>query len=316
MGILNNIKLPDLNISIFPSTKSSLGIQINSEFAKIAVLKRKGHALELSLMPFKINLPESEEESAKIIQEELEKREIKVSEVVAGLSPSSLLFKTLKLPKVNQKEIIDAIEYNIKEDLDTLKGSAYYDYDIIGEEEGVLEILVVIAKMQDIDRILNIANIAGLEIDIIDANPLSLINLAFLFQERKGEKEENICIIHFDENESYLVFYHKNIVIQTLNFDSEKYENLNPDEKEAAVESLINEINYFFLTIHEPQNIYLSGNSFKFPEIREYMQLKFGKRFNLENLDPTEALSFDYEGNIPLGIFNVPIGLAYRGLMK
>ncbi|RMA96106.1 type IV pilus biogenesis protein PilM [Hydrogenothermus marinus] len=315
MKFLKSIKFPIINLRFFSKTQYSLGIQINKESAKIAYLESTSKGFKLPIVPFQINLPENEEEAGNIIKEELEKRNIKPTKVVSGLSSSSVLFKTLKLPKVSKEELIDAIEYNIKEELNTLKGLASYDFDIIGEEKDFFEILVVIGKMKDIERINTILKYASIKTNIIDADPLALINMALLYQE-KTEKEENICIVHFEEKESYLTFYHKNVIIQSLNFSKENYEQLSPDDKEIAVENLINEINYFFLTIHEPENIYLSGYAFKFPEIKEYMQLKFGRRFNLEYLDPVEILNIDYNGSTPLGIYNVPLGLAYRGFLE
>ena len=317
MGEILGIKfnLPKLNI--FSKEKNCLGIQFSKEFSKFAVLQKEGDGYILPTVPFEVVLPTDSEEAGNLIKDELLKRDISEVSVVAGIPPSSLFFKAIKLPKVKDNELKDAVEWNIREDINTIQGNTFYDFYIVSENEGVLDIIVVIAKLSDIDKIREICHYANLNLEIIDAEPISLLNLASYYLSNLGRQnqEENICIVHLDKNESYLSFSHKNIIVQSLNFDSVKYESMNPDERESAVESLVNEINYFFLTIHEPKTIFMSGDSFRFPEIKAYMQLKFGNRFELEDLDPVETLKLSYSGNIPLGIYNVPISLAFRGFL-
>jgi type IV pilus assembly protein PilM len=319
---MKSLHLPNFrfNISFLNKlrTSTSIGIQYSESFLKIAFLEKKGDELHIPLTPFQIDIYSSdEEETGLLLKEEIERRKEKVNSVVVGLPANAVLFRTLKLPKMKEDQLKDTIEYNIKEDIKNIKGSTIYDYSVLFEDsDGLLNILVVIAKLNPVEKMSKILDIAGLKLDIVDTNVTALINLAFLLQEKKEEKEENICIIHLDDDESFIIFFHKTLIIQNLNFNSIKYESLDPDEKENVVEGLINEINYFFLTIHEPKNIYLSGNAFKFPEIKAYSQLKFADRFNLEDLDPVIALNLKYEGNTHLGIYNVPLSLAYRGFIK
>ena len=313
MGI--NFSLPKL--SVFNKEKRVLGIQFSKDFSKLAILKKEGNEYILPTIPFELILPDNVEEAGNLIKDELLKRDIPNPTVIAGLPPSSLFFKAIKIPKVKNEELRDAVEWNIREDINTIQGDTYYDFHVISENEGVLDIIVIIARLSDIDKIKEICEHADLNLEIIDAEPISLLNLAsyYLSNLERESKEENICIIHLDKVESYLSFFHKNIIVQSLNFDSIKYESMTPDERESAVESLVNEINYFFLTIHEPRTIFMSGDSFKFPEIKAYMQLKFGNRFELEDLDPVQILKLSYSGNTPLGVYNVPISLAFRGFL-
>ena len=313
MGI--RLQFPKLNI--FSKEKVVLGLQVSKSYCKLAVLQKEGNNYILPTVPFEIVLPDNIEEAGNLLKDELLKRDISSVSVVAGLPPSSLFFKAIKIPKVKEDELKDAVEWNIREDINTIQGDTFYDFYVISENEGILDILVVIARLSDIDKIRQICEFANLSLDIIDAEPVSLINLAsfYLSNQTEEEKEENICIVHLDKHESYLSFSHKNVIVQSLNFDSVKYESMSPDDRESAVENLINEINYFFLTIHEPKTIFMSGDSFRFPEIKAYMQLKFGNRFKLEDLDPTKILSLEYSGNLPLGVYNVPISLAFRGFI-
>jgi len=82
------------------------------------------------------------------------------------------------------------------------------------------------------------------------------------------------------------------------------YEMLNSDAKEREFMRLINEINYFFLTLQEPKIIYILGLFVKYPEIKAYTQLKFSTRFILEDIDPVLSLNIKYSGNFPIQIYN------------
>jgi type IV pilus assembly protein PilM len=90
------------------------------------------------------------------------------------------------------------------------------------------------------------------------------------------------------------------------------------DDKEEAVNKLINEIDYFFLTINEPRVIYVSGLAAKYPEIEAYMQLKFAARFTLIDLTPKNAinLNIETENSKLLSEYNIPFSLAYRRFEK
>ncbi|WP_456381784.1 type IV pilus biogenesis protein PilM [Persephonella sp.] len=312
MNILEKIKIS----GVLQREKTGVGIQLDRGFARIAVLERIGGRYTIPVMPFEVPLVDNKEEAGRLIREEIEKRDIDVRSAAVSIPIGSTLYKTIKIPKMSPKEIEEAVEWNIREDIKSLKGTTVYDYDIINEEGDELYIVVVISKIDEIENIREIMKFAGIEPDIIDSEGIALINLAEAEKNNNPElrEESNICIIHLDINDSYLIFFHENIIVQSLNFDSKNYEELGPDDKEKAIDKLINEINYFFLTINEPKIIYTSGLFAKFPEIQAYMQLKFSTRFTLVELDPVKALNIEFESNVPFSIYSIPFGLAYRRL--
>ena len=312
MSILEKIKSPVTGI--LQREKTSLGIQLDRGFARIAILDKEMGKYHIPVMPFEVSLVENKEQAGMLIREELDKRDIHIKSAVVSVPTASTLFKTIKIPKMSPKEIEEAVEWNIREDIKSLKGTTVYDYDIISEEGEELSIIVVISKIDDIENIREIMKYAGVEPEIIDSEGIALINLAEVEKNNNPElkEESNICIIHLDINDSYLIFFHENVIVQSLNFDAKRYEELEPDDKEKAIDRLINEINYFFLTINEPKIIYTSGFFAKYPEIQAYMQLKFSTRFTLVELDPVKALGIEFESQFPLSIYNIPFGLAYR----
>lgn len=313
------LKIPKLSlIGLKAAQKVSIGIEIDYDFCRVSSLQREDGLLNLPVMPFEFDIIQDEEQAGLILRDELSRRGLNIKYANFSIPVSATLFKNLKLPRASEKELRDAIEWHIKEDIENLRASTIYDYAILSEEENFLNIVVVITKLDVVNRILSIAESAGMEPDIIDSVGTSLINLALLQKEKidSQKEEKNICLIHLDRNESFMLFSKDNIVLQPLDFDTKRYETLSPDEKEQEVIRLINEINYFFLTINEPRIMYTSGYFVKYPEIKAYMQLKFSSRFILEDIDPAVSLGINYNGSFPLQIYNASLFLAYRGLVK
>ena len=309
------LKLPSFNLR--KSNKLYSGIEVDTDYIRVGILKKEDEIIEIPIMPFEFEVTGDNTQDGKILKDELERRGLKIKSACFSIPMSSVLYKTLNLPKVSEKELIDAIEWNIKEDIENFKTETHYDWDIISSDNEFLNILVVITKKEAVERIIEISEISGISVDAIDTVGTSLLNLALMQKEKieKNREEKNICVIHLDKNDSFMIFSNNNLVLQPLDFNPAMYENYDPDEKEQEIIRLMNEINYFFLTINEPKIIYTSGFFAKYPEIKAYMQLKFSTRFILEDLDPVLALNINYQGSYPLGIYNNVISLAYRGML-
>ncbi|MGB9766373.1 MAG: type IV pilus biogenesis protein PilM [Sulfurihydrogenibium sp.] len=315
--MIKGLSLPKLNIGLMKKTKFYTGIEVDRDYIRIGLLQKDEDGFSLPIMPFEIHVSGDDEQDGKTLKEELERRGLNIKSAAFSIPVADVLYKTLTIPKVEEKELIDAIEWNIKEDIENFsKTKPHYDWDILSTEGEYQNVLVVITKEEAVNRILTIADKANINIDFIDTVGTSLLNLAFLQKDKieTNKKERNICIIHLDKSESFLLFSNNNLILQSLDFSPQVYGNLDTDEKEREVIRIINDINYFFYSINEPKIIYTSGYFVRYPEIKAYMQLKFSTRFILEDLDPVIALGLNYKGNYPLGIYNNVLSLAYRSV--
>lgn len=321
---LSKLKLPKLTKITIPSfgklggrQRSSIAIEIDEDICKVSALSLNKGSLEIPVLPFEFEITGDDEQIGKFLKEELNRRGLtNVNSANFSIPLSATLYKNIKLPKTSYKEIKDAVEWQIRDDIENLRTSTVFDYAVISEENNTINVLVVITKLSVIESIFTIAESAGITPNIIDSKGDSLINTVLLQKEKvEAYKEEsNICVIHLDRNESYLIFYKENVVLQPLDFDIKRYESLTPDEKEQEIIKLIEEINYFFLTISEPKIIYISGYTPQYPEIKAYSQLRLGSRFILEDIDPVLALNLRYSSSFPFQIYASTLFLAYRGL--
>ncbi len=307
--VISNFKI---NLSI--GKKDVIGIQLNDNFARFAFLEKSHNSYRISIKPFEIEF--KKEEAGLKIKEELLKRGIKTKTAAFSIPISSTLYKNLKLPKMPKKDLKEAVEWNIREEVQTLKGATVFDYAIISEEDNSYNILVVIAKKSHIDFIFDVAKEAGIKPDIIDSEGIALFNLALQQHEKSGGSEEDrsICVINIDKQDSYLLFKQSNIILQTLDFNVNKYNKAGLEEKENIITKLINELNYFFLTFNEPSKLFTSGYLIDFPEINSYLKSNFGDKFEIEDINPLTALDIKEKCDGICGHFSVPFSLAYEEL--
>ncbi len=309
--VVSNFKI---NLSF--GQKEAIGIQLNDSFARFAILQKNHSSFHVKISPFEIEF--KKEEAGLKIKEELIKRGIKTKTAAFSIPISSTLYKNLKLPKMPKKDLKEAVEWNIREEIQSLKGSTVFDYAIISEEENSYNILVIIAKKSHIDFIFDTAKEAGLKPDIIDSEGIALFNLALAQHKEEGgsEEDKSLCVINIDKEDSYLIFKQNNIILQTLDFNVNKYNKSSLEEKEEMITKLINELNYFFLTFNEPSKLFTAGYLIDFPEINSYLKSNFEGKFEIEDISPLIALEIKEKCDGVCGHFSVPFGLAYEELTQ
>ncbi len=291
------------------------GIEIEENYVKILFLDRETSTIFYK--PLEISIDKDTSITDLIKSELLSLNINEKMEAVIGLPVSSTLIKNIKLPNMERKDLVEAIEWNIKEEIQTIKGETVYDFSILGEEEDTYNILVVVAKKAEVEQLEKLEKDSNLTIKCIDSNPIALLNIAQLYKEKKGSlgEEDNItCVLYIDRYISYIVHFQNTISTQLFNFHLSSYSSL--EENMADLTKLVNEINYFFLTVSEPSTVYLGGEILEFPEVRSFVQSKFVGKFAFVEINPAEVLDINYTGDKHPGVYAVPFGLIYRGLSE
>ena len=108
----------------------------------------------------------------------IDKKLIKSSEVVLSLYGPEVVIRTLTVPKLEGKELRDAIYWKNKKDLPNLSDDALWDYEIIGEIEEdkkrVYSVLSIIAYDAFVRKYLNLLSELNIYPRLILTKPISL----------------------------------------------------------------------------------------------------------------------------------------------
>lgn len=197
-----------------------LGIDIGSSTLKI-VCTRTGRSPVLSFYSV-TRLPENYSEAAIVesIQKTLKENKSCARDAVLTFTDESLIIRRLMLPHVARDEIIDALKWQAKDLVHYDVDKAVIDFELLGEtekEDGskVMDLLVVIASRDEIDKKVKVLKEAGLNAVSITVSPFALKNL--LKMDQDIELSKNIVIIDIGYKKTELSIF-KNKAIEFVRY--------------------------------------------------------------------------------------------------
>lgn len=133
--------------------------------------------------------------------------------VNVGISDTKIVLKEIVIPLIDEKEIDNAIRYQIEEFVPIPKENLIYDYYVIEKKDNSSVVMIVGVMKSMIENIVAVLKSAGLKINAIEANCFSLFRLAdryFDFKNRHKEDENSSdCIVYFGNDISIIEFVHK-----------------------------------------------------------------------------------------------------------
>ena len=198
-----------------------VGLDLSSNKITASVFVKKGNNLFLKNCGY-VEVERHAIEASEIIDsvvlvnsiKELWKNyKIKNKTVNVGISDTKIVMKEIEIPLTNEKEIGNAIKYQIGEYVPIPKENLIYDYYIIEKRENSSTVMIVGVMKSIIENILSVLITAGLKINSIEANCFSLFRLSdryFDFKNRYRESENNAdCIVYFGNDISIIEFVNK-----------------------------------------------------------------------------------------------------------
>ncbi len=133
--------------------------------------------------------------------------------VNVGISDTKIVLKEIIIPLTDEKEIDNAIRYQIGEFVPIPRDNLIYDYYIIEKNENSSVIMIVGVIKNIIENLISVLRSAGLKINSVEANCFSLFRLAdryFDFKNRYKENEKSSdCIVYFGNDISIIEFINK-----------------------------------------------------------------------------------------------------------
>lgn len=155
----------------------------------------------------------SDEELSGIIKEIFAQKGLPKKEVWLNISTYSqgLSVARASLPVMPEKDILNAVKWNLKDKLSFDTNMAEFAYEIIGEaqkEDGskALDIIACAAQRPLLDKYLNIFKQAGIALAGINILPFSVSNALRSNLTRSG-KTGSVIVCSIDMEQTYLCFY-------------------------------------------------------------------------------------------------------------
>ena len=176
--------------------------------------------------------------------------------VIAALPATDGILKFYKYPsKISQKDLNSAIEWIIKRELTQIKEETTYDYFILHGEDA-LNVALVLARTESVNRLTNLISSAGLKPEIIDYEVLAIANYGIYHKLALP-----FSILYIDYDYSILLTYSpSNISYYVINWDYLGYIKKagSHSTSEELLENFIAEARNL-IVINDIFNVYIAG---------------------------------------------------------
>lgn len=135
-------------------------------------------------------------------------------EVNLGLANTKLSIKEIDLPVTDDKEIENAIKYQIEDFFPIAKDNLVFDYYVIEKKAGSSKVMVIGALKHTINNYIEAVQSAGLIINSIDLNCFAFYraaNYVYNFKNlRLPESGRSFCLVYFGQEVSIVEFADEN----------------------------------------------------------------------------------------------------------
>jgi type IV pilus assembly protein PilM len=167
------------------TNKSGLvGVDIGSSSVKAVELQGKFNNLQLVNLGYENLQPDSIVDGqimelngvANVIANIFREQQIKTDKVVAGVSGHSVIVKSVVVPKMSEAELEESIEWHAEEYIPFEIGDVSLDYQITGESDDGLQVLLAACKRDKIANLRQAIQLAGKHPSIVDVESFALQN--------------------------------------------------------------------------------------------------------------------------------------------
>lgn len=273
----------------------SVGLDIGHYRINMVKLRREGEALTLlDYASVGLDPAKGQEGMLETLQALVKEKELTAQRVNAGISGESIIVRYIDMPKMDKKELSQALKYEAQQYIPFKMEEVTFDYHLLKPLSAItdkMRVLLVAAKKEAVMNFVKLIQQAGLSTKLVDVNSFALINCF----EVNGSAEEtsalalvnlefklvNINIIQaqtpyftrdisLSEDVSSLYYRQANQVEQSI------------EEIEPLLKNLIRElrlsIDYFESEFdHQVDKIYLSGAGAKSASMLSFFNDALGR---------------------------------------
>jgi type IV pilus assembly protein PilM len=140
-------------------------------------------------------------------------KKIKTKKIRVALSESKSFLRLISMPTMSEKEINEAIKWEIEANIPLSLDQVYYDWQLVGDifsnnnDDGEIKVLVLAAAKRIVDQYLEVLEEFGLEVVGIESETTALTRS--LLNENSAPKTS--LIINVDKNKTSFIFAIQNI---------------------------------------------------------------------------------------------------------
>lgn len=132
---------------------------------------------------------------------------IRPAPVLMTVSGQTVFPRFVKLPPVSRDKLGQIIQYEAEQNVPFPMDEVVWDYQLIGGDGDELNVMLVAAKIENIKRLTDCVQAAGLEPDVVDVSPMALYNAV-----RFNHPDLTGCVMVLDvgARSSNLIFMEEN----------------------------------------------------------------------------------------------------------
>ena len=110
------------------------------------------------------------------IREVMREQGIRPAPLLMTLSGQSVFPRYVKLPPVTRDKVAQIVQYEAEQNVPFPIEEVVWDYQLIGAQDGELNVMLVAVKIENITRLTDCVHAANLEPEIVDVSPMALYN--------------------------------------------------------------------------------------------------------------------------------------------
>jgi type IV pilus assembly protein PilM len=174
-----------MNLPFKKSSKKGLvGLDIGSSSVKAIELQGRLNNLALVNLGYENLQPDTVVDGqimelndvSHVVGSIFDSQRIRTDRVAAGVSGSSVIIKSIVVPKMSQEELEESIEWHAEEHIPFDISDVSLDYQIVGQTDDALQVLMAACKRDCVANIKQAIQLAGKEPLIIDVDAFALQN--------------------------------------------------------------------------------------------------------------------------------------------
>lgn len=197
---------------------SAVGIDIGSRSIKIAEVRNSGGSISVSAIGM-IETPEGSVDHTGVYNSDAVGAAIKVALQNAGVSlpnavvsiagQASVLVRTLEVPKMNDKELSEHMQWEINRNIPFSESTVVSDYKPLGDVDPAsqnMDVVMAISPQSAIDTIIACIKKAGKQVSAIDVEPLGLARaLEVSYGDELGG--QTVCVVDIGHKTTAINIY-------------------------------------------------------------------------------------------------------------